>query len=346
MIGKEAYKVAWSCPSNIALVKYWGKKPGQLPINPSLSFGLQNARTQTTIQIQKSSKCQFDFYFEGEKSTFGSRVKKYLDSLTIEFPWIQDYSFRIESENSFPHSAGIASSASAFGALALCISDLDWQVKGKEFEENTFYEQASRLARLGSGSACRSMFRGFAVWGKSNKIHGSTECNATLVQKDIHPIYYDLRDAVLLVDSGKKEVSSSAGHRLMNSHPFKESRVLQANQNLIDLLQIMKTDRLNSFFEIIENEALSLHALMMSSSPSFILIRPNSLKIIEKIKQFRQQSGVPIGFTIDAGPNIHLLYFDEHIQKVHNFVKSELVELLENSVWLDDRLGDGPVKLE
>ena len=346
MTKKKAYQVAWSCPSNIALIKYWGKKPGQLPINPSLSFGLQNARTRTSISLQKTPKHHLQFYFDGKESSFGERVKHYLNSLHIDFPWIQDYSFVIESKNSFPHSAGIASSASAFGALALCLADLDRQIEGKTIDQCSFLNQASRLARLGSGSASRSMFKGFALWGKSDKIPGSTDCHAIPVQKDIHPVYYNLRDAVLLVDPGKKKVSSSAGHQLMNKHLFKGSRILQANQNLIRLLQIMKSNDLSPFFEIIENEALSLHALMMSSMPSFILLKPESLKIIEKIRTFRKQSAIPVGFTIDAGSNIHLLYFDEHTQKVHDWIKNDLINLLENKAWLDDRPGDGPAKLE
>ncbi len=343
----ESCKVAWSCPSNIALIKYWGKKPGQLPINPSLSFGLQKARTKTSIEIARASTHKINFLFERKKSSFEKRVISYLNELHYEFPWIENYSFLIESENSFPHSAGIASSASAFGALALCLTDIDWQIKGKDLSESSFFEHASRIARLGSGSASRSMYKGFALWGKTNKISGSTDGNAIPVPwNGTHPVYNDLRDAVLLVDSAKKEVSSSVGHELMNGHPFKESRAKQAHQNLSDLLQIMKSGNRDAFAEVVENEALSLHALMMSSNPSFILLKPNSLKIIEKIKLFRQQNSIPISFTIDAGPNIHLLYFAEHVHKVHAFIKNELVKFLENGRWLDDRLGEGPEKME
>ena len=346
MTENKTYKASWSCPSNIALVKYWGKKNGQLPINPSLSFSLQNARTKTTVEAEYSSVFSLKFLFEGEESPFADRIEKYLNSLMIDQPWVASYSFFIESENSFPHSAGIASSASAFGALALCLTDLANQINGKSLDEEPFYLEASRLARLGSGSACRSMFDGFSIWGKLDKIKGSTDCYAIPVDKKINNVFEGLRDAILLVDSGKKGVSSSAGHQLMNEHPYKQSRIQQATKNMHELLGYFESGDLMRFFEVVENEALNLHALMMSSSPSFILLKPESLLIIDKIKRFREQNNIPIGFTIDAGPNIHLLYFQEDMENVHRFIRDELEALLDNKRWLDDRLGDGPIKLE
>ncbi|MGD9929119.1 MAG: diphosphomevalonate decarboxylase [Mangrovibacterium sp.] len=337
-------QVSWVCPSNIALVKYWGKRPQQLPMNPSLSFSLKKSRTRTSVQLLPTSQQRLTFLFEGEPSTFAVRIEKYLDTLSIEIPWINDYSFRIESENTFPHSAGIASSASAFGALALCLAELDQQLTGTEKEPEQFIQTASRLARLGSGSASRSVWPGFAWWGKSAALPGSTDCYALPVSKNIHDCYFRLCDAVLLVDSAKKKVSSSAGHELMNNHPFRDARVQQANNNIESLLRVMQTDDRLRFLEIVENEALSLHALMMSSTPSFVLLKPESLQIIEKIRTFREETGLPVGFTIDAGPNIHLLYWDEHRNEVRNFILNELLPFLEDGKWLDDRIGTGPVK--
>lgn len=337
-------QVSWVCPSNIALVKYWGKRPQQLPMNPSLSFSLKKSRTRTSVQLLPTSQQRLTFLFEGEPSVFAARIERYLDTLSIEIPWINDYSFRIESENTFPHSAGIASSASAFGALALCLAELDQQLTGTEKEPVQFMQTASRLARLGSGSASRSVWPGFAWWGKSAALSGSTDCYALPVSKNIHDCYFRLCDAVLLVDSTTKKVSSSAGHGLMNNHPFRDARVQQANNNIESLLRVMQTDDRLRFLEIVENEALSLHALMMSSMPSYVLLKPESLQIIEKIRTFREETGLPVGFTIDAGPNIHLLYWEEHRDEVHAFIQKELTDLLEGGKWLDDRIGTGPVK--
>lgn len=338
-------QVSWVCPSNIALVKYWGKRPQQLPMNPSLSFSLKKSQTRTSVQLLPISQPRLTFLFEGEPSPFAARIEKYLDTLSIEIPWINDYSFRINSENTFPHSAGIASSASAFGALALCLAELDQLLTGTEKEPEQFMQTASRLARLGSGSASRSVWPGFAWWGKSAALRGSTDCYALPVSKNIHDCYFRLCDAVLLVDSAKKKVSSSSGHELMNNHPFRDARIQQANNNIEGLLRVMQTDDRPRFLEIVESEALSLHALMMSSTPSFVLLKPESLQIIEKIRSFREETGLPVGFTIDAGPNIHLLYWDEHRNAVHTFIQNELLTFLEDGKWLDDRIGMGPVKV-
>lgn len=339
------YTSSWLCPSNIALVKYWGKRPEQLPINPSLSFSLKQARTRTSIELAPRKGKRLDFLFEGAESPFAARIEKYLDSLSLDLPWMNDFSFQIESENTFPHSTGIASSASAFGALALCLSDLNRQLTGANSDDEKFFQASSRLARLGSGSAARSVYGGFAWWGKSAAMPGSTDCHAIPVSKLIHESYFSLCDAVLLVDSKKKKVSSSAGHELMNNHPYQEARLKQANRTIEQLMQLMKSDQNRmAFIDLVEQEALSLHALMMTSSPSFLLLKPGSLEMIEKIRDFRQQTGLPVGFTIDAGPNIHLLYWQENQEEVHAFIRNELLFYTENGEWLDDRVGNGPLK--
>ena len=345
MMEKKIYKASWECPSNIALIKYWGKKPGQLPMNPSLSFSLKKAQTKTSVRIEPANFRKVEFLFEGKPSSFAGRVEKYLASMSLEHDWLNNYAFYIESENTFPHSTGIASSASAYGALALCLVDLKQQVTEKEFTTQQFFQKASRWARLGSGSACRSVFPSFALWGRLEGIPNSTDCNAIPMTEKFHPAYQSLRDAVLLVDSSKKEVSSSAGHELMNAHDFKDARMAQAHSHLRQLLEVMRVGDHQRFFQLIEKEALSLHALMMTSNPSFILLNPNSLKVITKIREFRQQTRLAVGFTIDAGPNIHLLYFEQDKPQVHRFIEDELLALTENGQWLDDCIGNGPRKL-
>lgn len=334
----------WECPSNIALVKYWGKKDGQLPLNPSLSFSLKEARTTTRVVLCPKSSLKLNFLFEGRPSPFSDRIENYLGLLGKEMPWIGQHSFHIESTNTFPHSAGIASSASAFGALALCLADLDRQFG--DTSVGSFFQRASRLARVGSGSASRSVYPGFSWWGQSPVVPGASNDYAIPVNGTIFPGYYQLRDAVLLVDSGTKSVSSSAGHRLMTDHPYRDKRIEQAHVHAEKLLLIMQTDRYDEFFRLVEQEAFSLHALMMSSSPSYLLLKANSIRLIEKIRDFRDQTRLPVGLTIDAGPNIHLLYLNEDREAVQRFIETELLSLTENGTWLDDAVGDGPVKVE
>jgi diphosphomevalonate decarboxylase len=340
----DELQVCWECPSNIALVKYWGKKEGQLPINPSLSFSLKGSVTRTEVTLLPKRDERLVFLFEGKSSLFTVRVERYLEVLRGELPWIDQYSFHMESRNTFPHSAGIASSASAFGALALCLADLDRQLSGEQ--DGQFFQRASQLARIGSGSASRSVYPGFAWWGRSAAVPGSSDEYAVPLTEQIVPGYHGLSDAVLLIDSAKKNVSSSFGHELMNSHPYKQSRICQANDHAEELLRLFRTNQYDRFFELVEQEAFSLHALMMSSSPAFLLLKPNSLRVIEKIRDFRKFTGLPVGFTIDAGPNIHFLYFDENQEVIHRFIESELLSLLENGAWLDDGIGNGPVRVE
>lgn len=349
MIGrlKPAYLSAqWKCPSNIALVKYWGKRDFQKPMNQSLSFVLQNAFTETSVEIIKDGNGNVAFDFEGIASRFGDRTEKYLDRLSAELEWIGKTNFRISSRNSFPHSAGIASSASSFGALALCITELDFLISGKEIYTTEFWQKASELARMGSGSACRSVYPGFSIWGKLQPFESSSDEYAISVSDEVHPDFFTLRDAILLVDSGSKEVSSSDGHQLMDGHIFQRTRIIQAYENINKLYLALLTGNRESFISVVENEALSLHAMMMTSNPSFILLKPNSLEIINRIRHFREKSKLPVCFTIDAGPNIHLLYFGENETDIKAFIERELTQFCEHGKWIDDRVGEGPEKLK
>ncbi|MDP3643420.1 MAG: diphosphomevalonate decarboxylase [Bacteroidota bacterium] len=337
---KHQYLSKWRCPSNIALVKYWGKHDFQKPMNPSLSFVLQNAFTETSVELHKDGNQKLEFYFEGVVGSFGDRIEKYLDHVSAELPWLNKYNIRIHSRNSFPHSAGIASSASSFGALALCLTELDFAFSGKEMDSPEFWQKASILARMGSGSACRSVYPVFSIWGKTKLFESSSDEYAIPVTEGISPVFSGLRDAILLVDSGTKEVASSVGHRLMEGHIYQRSRIAQAHENINELYLAFLSGDQEKFITVVENEALSLHALMMTSYPSFILLKPNSLELISRIRRFRDKSGIPVCFTIDAGPNIHLLYFEENELDVKAFIEEELLVFCENGKWIDDRIGE------
>lgn len=345
-IAKNTHWSRWKCPSNIALVKYWGKRDFQKPMNPSLSFVLQTSFTETSVELHKIGEQKVEFYFDGVASPFGERIEKYLDHISGRLPWVNKYHFRIYSRNSFPHSAGIASSASSFGALALCLAELDFEFAGKENFTPDFWKEASELARMGSGSACRSVYPGLALWGQTHLFQSSNDEHAISLADGIHPVFSGLRDAILLIDSGTKEVSSSVGHQLMNDHFYQRQRIAQAYENLNELYLALLTGDQEKFGSIVENEALSLHAMMMTSNPSYILLKPNSIEIINRIRLFRAKSQIPVCFTIDAGPNIHLLYFQENELDVKAFIERELVQFCEDRRWIDDRIGTGPERLK
>jgi diphosphomevalonate decarboxylase len=145
----------------------------------------------------------------------------------------------------------------------------------------------------------------------------------------------------LLVDKGEKQVSSTVGHNLMYGHPYAQNRFKQANDNLSKLSKILQKGDLKGFIEIVESEALTLHAMMMTSLPYFILMKPNTLEIINKIWAFRKEIGLNVCFTLDAGANVHVLYPENEAKKVYDFIKSDLVAYCQNGHYICDRIGFG-----
>ncbi len=340
--------VSWQSPSNIAFVKYWGKTGRQLPVNPSLSMTLSKAFTETrltSLPRETEGTADLDFWFEGKQnSAFGERMKRFLQSITDIFPWLEQVSLKLETHNTFPHSAGIASSASSFSALALCLCSLDTELCGILLDETEFRIKASFIARLGSGSACRSLFPGLTVWGYTKSLTGSSDLFAVPVT-EVHPLFKTLRDTILIVNSEEKAVSSSEGHSRMVNHPFAEARIRQAGKNTTDLLEAFKTGDKDSFIRIVENEALTLHALMMTSDNGFMLMYPETVRIISRIKELRRETGLDICFTLDAGPNVHLIYFEEQSEQVAKLIVEDIFKNIKQNTRIDDFCGSGPVKL-
>ena len=341
---KKIAQVTWKSPSNIAFIKYWGKHGIQLPMNPSLSMTLDKCYTKTSIILteKKTDKpVEFGFKFEGKTNgKFADRIEKYLNRINGRLSFLAHYRLEIESENSFPHSTGIASSASAMSALALCLGTIEQRL-GKHLSGD-FYREVSLLARLGSGSASRSLFGEFAVWGKSKDIKFSTDDYAVKLNIPFHSDFKCLRDVVLIVDAEEKKVSSSAGHDLMNNHPYASTRFVNASENLTILLASMRSGDFDKFAEILEHEALSLHAMMMTAKPWYTLLSPNTIKIMEKIRALREESNIKITFTLDAGPNVHVIFPAEEEKKVKGFIEQELVPLCSENKFIIDSIGTGP----
>jgi len=344
----------WSSPSNIALVKYWGKKQHQIPENPSISFTLNNCKTTTKLSFsKKESKDGFSFevFLDNEKKdAFKPKVETFFSRIEGYVSFLKDYHFKIETSNTFPHSSGIASSASGMSALALCLMSIEKAVMESdatlsEFERSlyndNFTKKASFLARLGSGSACRSLEGDLVVWGKHSDIEGSSDLFGLKYPYQVHQNFKNYHDTILLVDKGEKQVSSSVGHNLMHGHPFAQERFKQANKNLSDIISILKIGDLDRFVALVESEALTLHAMMMTSMPYFILMKPNTLQIINKIWAFRQASGTKVCFTLDAGANVHVLYPESDKHNVLHFIKNELVAFCQKGQYINDKIGFG-----
>ena len=318
-----------SCPSNIALIKYWGKYEGQIPANPSISFTLSNCKTETKMIFRSGEKFSVKTFLAGKEETkFSEKIEKYFRSIEKYLPWILQGSFVIETENTFPHSSGIASSASGFGAIAKCLMEMDREFSGKDFFDA---KKASFLARLGSGSACRSIYDGLVVWGEVNEVEGSSDLYAVKYpDEEIHPIFRDFNDYVLLIHEGQKSVSSTVGHGLMNTNPYAERRFQEARENFVPIKEILKSGDLEAFMKLVEHEALTLHAMMMMSEPAFILMQTGTLQVINKVWEFRKETNLPLFFTLDAGANAHLLFPSEKKAEISNFIETELLQYTQN----------------
>lgn len=347
----EAGSVTWRSPSNIAIVKYWGKYGVQLPRNPSLSLTLAAACTDTILEYEfndapNNGSVALDFLFhEEENEAFRGKVLEFLNSLIPAMPFLEQLKFSVRTGNSFPHSAGVASSASGMSALALCLCSLEDQLFGTLQDPVLFERKASWLSRLGSGSACRSIFAHGAVWGETASVQGSSNEYAVGVGERFHELFKDFHDDILIVSTEEKSVSSRAGHALMEDNPYAEARYAQARARLTTLLDAMEAGDLETFGAIAEDEALTLHALMMCSKPSYLLMHPNSLAIIEKVRAYRAETKHPVYFTLDAGPNVHLLYPGEIVHEVRAFVESELASHCENGYCIQDWVGEGPEEM-
>jgi diphosphomevalonate decarboxylase len=389
---------SWVCPSNIAIIKYWGKREVQLPMNPSLSITLQEAVTRTRLEYRydpslrdpglvfrfgdderrsgrqddsseaggadsavqgegtRSATGKDDSAVPGEgtrsatgkddSAGFGRRIQRYLAQVMPYVPWLQHTELFIHSENTFPHSSGIASSASAMGALALCLVAVEAAIGEPEpavdlLSDPEVLQKASFLARLGSGSAARSLFPGLALWGWSDYRPGSSDEYAVPVT-GFHNSFSDLRDAILIVESGRKKVSSSAGHALMENNPFAVPRFTQARENLGALLGILRDGDWQGFIRVLEEEALSLHAMMMTGRPGYLLMLPQTLSILHAVRNFREDTGCRIGFTLDAGANVHLIYPGIDAPRAEGFIRDGLTRFCEGGRVLYDRMGTGP----
>jgi len=349
---KEVKKTTWRSPSNIALVKYWGKKAGvQIPANPSISFTLEHCYSETTVTLlekeTKSKDIEMRFYFDGKANmAFQLKMLKFFESIRKDFPLLSQYGLLIHSTNSFPHSSGIASSASAMSALSLCLSDLQQQLDKKNFSQEKFLQRASYFARLGSGSASRSVYPLISQWGKTKSVRGSSDAYAIPFEKNLHPTFKTFQNTILIASSQEKKVSSRVGHSLMKTNPFAKTRYAQAEKNLKEIIGALKKGDLEKFGTIAEEEAMTLHALMMCSTPSFILMAPSTLSMIEKIRRFREESKLPVYFTLDAGPNIHLLYPKNIAKKVDQFIYAELEQHCESGKMIHDNVGKGPFSVK
>lgn len=290
---------------------------------------LKECYTETKVSFSPSAKLDVIVKLDGkENEKFAQKIMKFIQSLEAELPWTKGLSIEVETKNTFPHGTGIASSASGMSAFALCLTD--FMQPGMDED---FLSRASFLARLASGSACRSLYGGFTTWGDQSDYFASPF--------EVHRDLAHLHDTIVVVSSGEKSVSSTAGHDRMTEHAFREARYVQARNHFERMKDALQSGDMNEVGRIMESEALSLHAMMMTAPDSFTLLKPQSLMAMELVRDFRKGSGLPVYFTLDAGPNLHLIYPDEGAHKIETFIEHELKPLSEKIIR--DQRGEGPV---
>lgn len=340
---------SWRSPSNIALIKYWGKHGVQLPRNPSLSFTLSACHTDLSMRVIVGAPAPgVAVLYKGEpRPAFEPKIKSFFNRVTDRFDWLANASIVIDSANTFPHGAGIASSASAMSAMALCLMDIHDQIQGTSAGRDPHWWLAtSDVARLGSGSACRSLFPVASLWGETDGVAGSSDAQAIPWEHHLAPVFTSYKDTILIVSAGEKSVSSTAGHALMEVLAYADVRYREARKNIHTLIDAMRRDdAMDAFISVCESEALQLHALMMAGPSPFILMEPGSVAIIKDVWRFRKETGIPVCFTLDAGPNVHLLYPAAFSTPVMDWVKTTLVRHCADGLYIEDQAGRGPEPL-
>jgi diphosphomevalonate decarboxylase len=289
---------------NIALIKYWGDADPELhiPANSSISMNLAGLFTQTQVNFEEG--LEHDTIILDGSQMGGDdleRVSKFLDKVR-QMAGIQ-LSARVESRNNFPTGAGIASSASGFAALSLAAS----RAAGLDLDEQSL----SRLARTGSGSACRSVPGGFVEWQA-----GSSDLDSYAFSM-APPEHWDLVDCIVLVNETEKLVSSRTGHRLAHTSPLQSIRVADAPRRLDICRNALIQPDFNALAEIVELDSFLMHAVMTTSKPSLLYWQPGTVRIIHEVQSMRQ-AGIPVCHTIDAGPNVHVLCPAEVASVVEN----------------------------
>jgi len=287
---------------NIAFIKYWGNRDHDLriPLNSSFSMNLKELYTRTTVTLD-AFLASDELFINGKEAGGAAfaRVSQILNLVRVQSG--KNHFMRVESENNFPTGAGIASSASAFAALALAAS----KVAGLDLDEPAL----SRLARRGSGSASRSIPGGFVEWQAGSDDESSYAFSIAPAE------HWDLADCVVIVSSGHKKTGSTQGHPLADTSPLQAARVADSPRRIeICRNAILKRD-FETFASIAEEDSDLMHAVMMTSHPALFYWKPATLHVMQSVRDWRAK-GIPVFYTIDAGPNVHVITLKEKMLEV------------------------------
>jgi len=285
-------KVTAIAPANIAFIKYWGRKDEELrlPTNGSISMNLSNLLTTTTVEFSSRYKKDEILINNEINKKENEKIERFLDKVRQIAK--TNSRAKVVTKNNFLKSGGLASSASGFAALAMAAT--------VSIGLNLSEKELSILARIGSGSACRSIPDGFVKWveGRDNQ--------SSFAQSIFAPDYWNILDIVVVTQTENKKVTSTDGHKLVKTSPFFQKRLRNIKNKIKKIKEYIKQKDFIKFGELVEREALELHAIMLTSNPPILYLQPKSIEIIRAVWQWRSE-GLSVYFTIDAGPNIHLI---------------------------------------
>jgi diphosphomevalonate decarboxylase len=279
--------------ANIAFIKYWGNRDNtlRLPINDSISMNLDGLYTRTTVSFQPSLPFDELIINGHEIAGAGRHRVSYILDIIRGMANIHERA-EVMSENNFPSGAGIASSASAFAALALAGS----KAAGLNLNE----QELSRLARRGSGSASRSIPAGFVEW------QAGTSDEDSFAFSIAEPNHWDLVDCIAIVNTSHKKTGSTEGHSIAGTSPLQAARVADASRRLEICRKAILGRDFKTFASIVELDSDMMHGVMMTSSPALHYWKPASLEVMNCVRQWRAE-GIQASYTVDAGPNVHVI---------------------------------------
>lgn len=322
-------KATATAPSNIAFIKYWGARDlaRAIPENPSISMTLSACFSRCTVEHAPEAT-RHEILWRGQSGfelappSFADRVAAHLDRLRA---WAgASGAFRVATENSFPSAAGLASSASGFSALTLA-------VLGALGRQVSVAEQSALARSSGSGSAARSVLGGYVMWPAPGE---EAESYAAQVLPASH---WDLRDVIALVETSHKEVSSLDGHRRAPTSPYFEQRQKDLPGRFERLVRALTERDFPVFAEVLEEEAIDLHVIGMTSRPPIFYWKPATLAVLEAVRLLRRD-GVAAASTMDAGANVHVIC----TPAAEEAVAARLAAVPGVETVMRDRVGDGP----
>lgn len=303
-------KITAVAPANIAFIKYWGKRSGvyRIPLNDSISMNISGATTTTTVEFSPTLKHDdISFFHETMTDNERERISKHLDRIR-KLAHTKTFA-RVVTKNSFPKGTGIASSASGFAALTVAAT--------RALHIHLSEQAETVLARIGSGSACRSIPDGFVWW------HAGKKSSDSYAESAYPPTWWSIRDLICVVSKEVKKISSTSGMDTIKTSPYWKTRIQGIPDKIEGVKRAIKEKDIHALGNLIEEDAISMHCVMMTQSPPLFYWNETTVRVMDSVYELRR-NGIAAYYTIDAGPNVHIICEEKNESIVYDAVKNIL----------------------